>query len=153
MSFLLSRRDLVTGAAALVLCPQQSFSAEPDKIVNVGWLSSTLGPDPLLDAFRAGLHDLNYIDGQSIHIKARSAQDNADLRTLARELVRQQVDVFITNGRAATRAAQEATAMIPIVMHRSMIPMNLWPVSRGPVATSPDWRCNKRKSTPSKSKF
>jgi putative ABC transport system substrate-binding protein len=116
MSFLLSRRDLVTGATGLVLCPQQSFSAEPDKIVNLGWLSSTLGPDPLLDAFRAALHDLNYVDGRSIRIKARSAQDNADLRTLARELVRQQVDVLITNGRAATRAAQEATAVIPIVM-------------------------------------
>jgi putative tryptophan/tyrosine transport system substrate-binding protein len=116
MSFLLSRRDLVTGAAGLVLCPQQSFSAEPDKIVNLGWLSSTLGPDPMLDAFRAGLHDLNYVDGQSIYIKARSAQANADLRTLARELVRQHVALLITNGRAATRAAQEATAVIPIVM-------------------------------------
>ena len=100
MPFLLSRRDLVTGAAAFVVCPQQSFSAEPDKIPNLGWLSSTLGPDPQLDAFRAGLRDLNYVDGHSILIKARSAQDNADLRTLARELVRQRVDVLIANGRA-----------------------------------------------------
>jgi len=116
MPFLLSRRDLVTGAAALIVCPQRSFSAEPDKIPNLGWLSSTPGPDPLLDAFRAGLRDLNYVDGHSILIKARSAQDNADLRTLAREFVRQRVDVLIANGRAATRAAQEATSVIPIVM-------------------------------------
>ena len=75
MSILLSRRDLVTGASALVLCPQQSFSAEPDKIFNLGWLSSTVGPDPLLDAFRSALRDLNYVDGRSIQIKARSAQD------------------------------------------------------------------------------
>jgi hypothetical protein len=93
MSLLLSRRVLVAGAVALVLHPHQSFGADPDKIVNLGWLSSTPGPDPLLDAFRAGLHDLNYVDGRSIRIRARSAQDNADLRTLARELVRQQVDV------------------------------------------------------------
>jgi hypothetical protein len=128
MSFLLSRRDLVTGAAGLVLCPQQSFSAEPDKIVNLGWLSSTLGPDPLLDAFRAALHDLNYVDGRSIRIKARSAQDNADLRTLARELVRQQVDVLITNGRAATRAAQEARACWRRAWHRgnSQRPREIW---------------------------
>jgi putative ABC transport system substrate-binding protein len=116
MSIVLSRRGLVTGVSAFVLCPQKSFSAEPDKVFYLGWLSSTIGPDPLLDAFRSGLHDLNYVDGRSIQIKARSAQDNADLRTLARELVRQQVDVLITNGRAATRAAQEATPVIPIVM-------------------------------------
>jgi putative ABC transport system substrate-binding protein len=116
MSFLLSRRHLVTGGAAFVLCPLRSFGAEPDKFATLGWLSSTLGLDPVFDAFRAGLQELNYVDGHSIHIKARSAQDNADLRTLARELVRQQVDVLITNGRAATRAAQEATAVIPIVM-------------------------------------
>src|SRR5262245_12549962 len=84
MSIMLYRRGLLTGALSFVLCPQKSFSAEPDKVFYLGWLSSTIGPDPLLDAFRSGLHDLNYVDGRSIQIKARSAQDNADLRTLAR---------------------------------------------------------------------
>jgi putative tryptophan/tyrosine transport system substrate-binding protein len=82
----------------------------------VGWLSSAPGSDPSLDAFRRGLRELDYVEKRSIRIEAHSAQDNAELRALARELVRQQVDVIVTNGRAATRAAQEATAAIPIVM-------------------------------------
>jgi putative ABC transport system substrate-binding protein len=113
----LSRRNVIAcGVAALVLYSQQSASAESNKIPLLGWLSSTPGSDPLLDAFRTGLRSLEYVEGRSINIKPRSAQSNADLRALAQDLVRQQVDVLVANGRAATRAAQEATAAIPIVM-------------------------------------
>jgi putative tryptophan/tyrosine transport system substrate-binding protein len=114
---LLSRRALFAGsAAAFFLGSAQSSSAQRDKIPFLGWLSSTPGADPSLDALGAGLRDLGYIAGRSIRIEVRSAQDNTELRALARELVRQQVDVLVTNGRAATRAAQEATAAIPVVM-------------------------------------
>jgi putative tryptophan/tyrosine transport system substrate-binding protein len=113
----LSRRNVIAcGVAALTLYSQQSASAESNKIPLLGWLSSTPGSDPLLDAFRTGLRSLEYVEGRSINIKPRSAQSNADLRALAQDLVRQQVDVLVANGRAATRAAQEATAAIPIVM-------------------------------------
>ena len=113
----LSRRNVIAcGVAAVFLYPQQSTSAEPNKIPLLGWLSSTPGSDPLLDAFRTGLRGLDYIEGRSINIRPRSAQSSEDLRALARDLVRQPVDVLVANGRAATRAAQEATAAIPIVM-------------------------------------
>jgi ABC-type uncharacterized transport system substrate-binding protein len=115
----LSRRNVIAcGVAALVHYSQQSASAESNKIPLLGWLSSTPGSDPLLDAFRTGLRSLEYVEGRSINIKPRSAQSNADLRALAQDLVRQQVDVLVANGRAATRAAQEATAAIPIVDRR-----------------------------------
>jgi putative ABC transport system substrate-binding protein len=113
---LLSRRALIAGATTFFLCLPQRSRAQQHKIPLLGWLSSTPGSDPLLDALRAGLRDLNYVEGRSIRIDAHSAQDSAELRALARELTRQQVDVIVTNGRAATRAAQEATASIPIVM-------------------------------------
>jgi putative ABC transport system substrate-binding protein len=90
--------------------------AQRDKIPFVGWLSSTPGFDPLFEALRTGLRELDYVEGRSIHIEASVAQDNAELRGLARELVRRRVDVIVANGRAATRAAQEATATVPIVM-------------------------------------
>jgi ABC-type uncharacterized transport system substrate-binding protein len=112
-----SRRALIVGATATFFpyLPQSSH-AQQQKIPLLGWLSSTPGSNPLLDAFRGGLRDLSYVAGRSIRVEAHSAQDNAELRALARELVRQQVDVIVANGRAATRAAQEATATIPIVM-------------------------------------
>jgi putative ABC transport system substrate-binding protein len=114
---LFSRRSLIaSGAATLSLCGPRSSFGQSRKSSILGWLSSTTGADPLLDAFRAGLRGLGYIEGGSIRVEARLAQDNAELRALARELVRQQVDVLVTKGRAATRAAQEATAAIPVVM-------------------------------------
>jgi putative tryptophan/tyrosine transport system substrate-binding protein len=114
---LLSRRGVIgTSAAALFLFLAKGSYGQRQKDPLIGWLSSTLGADPLLEAFRAGLRALGYIEGSSIRIEARSAQDNTELRTLARELVQQKVDVLVTKGRAATRAAQEATAAIPVVM-------------------------------------
>jgi putative tryptophan/tyrosine transport system substrate-binding protein len=114
---LLSRRGVIgTSAAALFLSLAKGSYGQRQKDPLIGWLSSTPGADPLLEAFRAGLRGLGYIEGSSIRIEARSAQDNTELRTLARELVRQKVDVLVTKGRAATRAAQEATAAIPVVM-------------------------------------
>jgi putative tryptophan/tyrosine transport system substrate-binding protein len=107
---------LIAGAATFFPLLPQDTRAQQHKIPVLGWLSSTPGSNPLLEAFRAGLRDLNYFEGRSIRVEPRSAQDNAELRALARELVQQQVDVIVTNGRAATRAAQEATATTPIVM-------------------------------------
>src|SRR5260370_27044851 len=102
--------------AALSVCSQQVARAQGHKVPFLGWLSSAPGSDPSLDAFSAGLRELDYVEGRSIRVDARSAQDNAELRALARELVGQQADVMVANGRGATRAAQEATATIPVVM-------------------------------------
>jgi putative ABC transport system substrate-binding protein len=114
---LVSRRSLIAGGTAMLsLCWPQRSHGQRQKSSLLGWLSSTPGADPLLEAFRAGLRGLGYIEGRSIRVEARLAQDNTELRALARELVRQQVDVLVTKGRAATRAAQEATAAIPVVM-------------------------------------
>jgi putative tryptophan/tyrosine transport system substrate-binding protein len=114
---LLSRRGVIgAGAAALFLSLAKGSPGQRQKDSLIGWLSSSPGADPLLEAFRAGLRGLGYVEGGSIRIEARSAQDNTELRALARELVRLKVDVLVTKGRAATRAAQEATAAIPVVM-------------------------------------
>jgi putative tryptophan/tyrosine transport system substrate-binding protein len=116
-SAVLSRRGFIAGGAVtLAVYGPRSSPAQRHKIPFLGWLSSAPGSDPSLDALRAGLRELDYVEGRSIRVEARSAQSNAELRALARELVRQQADVIVTNGRAATRAAQEATSAIPIVM-------------------------------------
>jgi ABC-type uncharacterized transport system substrate-binding protein len=72
---------------------------------------------PRIETFRHGLRDLGYVEGQNITIESRFAEEQADrLPALAAELVRLQVDVLVTDGEAAIRAAQHATTTIPIVM-------------------------------------
>jgi putative tryptophan/tyrosine transport system substrate-binding protein len=113
----MSRRGFIAGnVITLFVFPLQTSTAQQRKTPLLGWLSSAPGSDPMFDTFRAGLRNLDYAEGRSIRIEARSVQDSAELRLFAQELVRQQVDVIVASGRAATRAAQEATATIPIVM-------------------------------------
>jgi hypothetical protein len=110
------RSLLIAGAPCIASSALECAHGQKPGVPLLGWLSSTSGADPLLEAFRAALRELNYVEGRSVRVDARSAQDNAQLRELARELVSHKVDVIVTNGRAATRAAQEATASIPILM-------------------------------------
>jgi putative ABC transport system substrate-binding protein len=112
------RRRFVAAGALLA---SASWSSRPharqNRVPIVGWLSAGSIKDPSLDAFRDGLRGLGYVDGRSIRIEARGADDDEEaLRTAARDLARLPVDVFVSHGRGATRAAQEATATTPIVM-------------------------------------
>jgi putative ABC transport system substrate-binding protein len=71
-----------------------------------------------LDAFRQGLRDLGYVEGQNIVIEYRYAEGNFDrLPDLAAELIRLKVEVIVAaGGGPAVRAAKNATKSIPIVM-------------------------------------
>jgi putative tryptophan/tyrosine transport system substrate-binding protein len=70
-----------------------------------------------LEVFRQGLRDLGYAEGKDIVIEQRYAEGKLDrVAALAAELVGLKLDVIVTGGPAATRAAKEATATIPIVM-------------------------------------
>ena len=70
-----------------------------------------------LDAFRRGLRDLGYVEGRNLVIEYRSADGRAErFPGLAAELVRLKVDVIVTRGTPAARAAKSATERIPTVM-------------------------------------
>jgi len=69
------------------------------------------------EAFREGLRELGYVEGKNIVIELRSAEGKLDrLPAFAAELVRLKVDVIVTGGPTATRAAKQATSTIPFVM-------------------------------------
>jgi putative ABC transport system substrate-binding protein len=70
-----------------------------------------------IEAFRQGLRELGYVEGKNIVIEWRSTEDKPDrLPARATELVSLKVDVIVTGGPSATRAAKGATSTIPIVM-------------------------------------
>jgi len=93
----------------------------PEKAPKVGYISSSSSSDPAqlrrLEAFRQGLRELGYVERQSIVLELRWTEGKDDrYPALAADLVRLKVDIIVTLGGTATRAAQQATRTIPIVM-------------------------------------
>jgi putative ABC transport system substrate-binding protein len=100
-------------------------SAQQQKnIPRIGYLAGNiLNEDIRLNAFRQGLRQLGYAEGKNIVIESRSAGALDRLSELATELARLKVDVIVTRGPSATRAAKAATATIPIVMTQDPDPV------------------------------
>ena len=98
------------------------FAQQPAATIRrIGFLgvSTPTAWTPRVDAFRAGLRDLGYVDGKNIVIEFRFAQGQYDrLPELAAELVRLKVDVIVTHSAPGALAAKHATATnpIPVVM-------------------------------------
>jgi putative tryptophan/tyrosine transport system substrate-binding protein len=90
---------------------------EPTKVFRIGYLSNSRGLGPSEEAFRQGLRDLGYVEGQNVVIQWRHTKGKLDqLHDLAADLARLGVDCIFTVGVEATRAAKQATSTIPIVM-------------------------------------
>jgi putative tryptophan/tyrosine transport system substrate-binding protein len=102
---------------ALLLVVGAAASAQlPKKVPRIGFLSPTTD-DSRVEAFRQGLRELGYIEGQNITIEYRWADGKFDkLPDLALELVRLKVDVVVAVVTQASLAAKKATGTIPIVM-------------------------------------
>ena len=72
---------------------------------------------PTIEAFRQGLRELGYVEGQNILVEYRWAEGKDErYAILAAELVNLGVDVIVTQGTQATIAAKQATNTIPIVV-------------------------------------
>jgi len=116
-------------ALGLLVVPLAAEAQQATKVHRIGYLiagSPSSGPDPRVDDFRQGLCDLGYVEGQNLLIEYRYAEgSDTRLRDLAAELVHLQVEVIVVGGSAATRAAQQATRTIPIVMASSGNPLGL----------------------------
>src|SRR2546427_2997260 len=109
---------IVAIGVTFAMCGAVAHAQQPKKVSRVVILSPFISSaDFLLDAFRQGLRELGYVESRNIVIEYRSAEGRNDrLPELAAELVRLKVDVLVTTGPAAVRAAKQATSTIPIVM-------------------------------------
>ena len=109
-------------AAALTLSvvvpPLAAEAQQATKVYRIGRLGAGPAPsaNPSLEAFRQGMREFGYIEGQNLVIEQRYAGGSEErLRDLAAELVRLKVDLIVAISGPATRAAQHATRTIPIV--------------------------------------
>ena len=96
------------------------------KIPRIGFLNATSlsAMAARIEAFRQGLRELGYVEGKNIIIESRYAEERLDrLPALAAELVRLKVDIIVTAGGQATRAAKQATPTIPVVMTNDSDPV------------------------------
>jgi putative ABC transport system substrate-binding protein len=125
-------RLTVTRLAAVFLLLAASLTAvtaQPrEKMPQVGYLTagsqSDQGRQRRFEAFRQGLRELGYVEGQNVAIESRWAEGKDErYRDLAADLVRLKVDVIVAVGGAATKAAQQATKTIPIVMSLANDPL------------------------------
>jgi putative ABC transport system substrate-binding protein len=118
-----SRRSLlryaaVAGALGLANgCGLASVQGSPPRIARVGVLAFDDGTGARWDAFRSGLRNLGWIEGQNLSVDVALANGQTDLLpTLATHLVDLPSDVLVAGGTQAALAAKEATGTIPIVM-------------------------------------
>src|SRR5215510_573554 len=119
----MSRRALVL--ALLVACVAAPLLAEAQqaaRVYRLGFLSMRAGPadNPQLDAFRAGLRELGYVEGRNVILEIRYADGRSDrLGGLAAELIRLSPDVIVVQSGIASLAVRNKTKTIPIVMASS----------------------------------
>src|SRR4051794_34939666 len=116
----LSRREFIVGAAGLGLlagCGRLPGLGQPPlRVARVGFLGNTNASSPNFEAFRQGLRELGWVEGQNLVMEARWAEGRFERQpALAAELGGLQPDVIALSGLAPTRAAMQATSTIPIV--------------------------------------
>jgi putative ABC transport system substrate-binding protein len=122
--FDIRRRKFITLlGGALAGWPLALRAQESPKVVRIGFLGSGFPAAwaSRLEALRAGLNDLGYVEGKNIVFEFRWAEGGKyeQLGDLAAELVRLKVDILVTYGTPGTLAAKRATTTIPIVMVHS----------------------------------
>jgi putative ABC transport system substrate-binding protein len=124
---------IIALAAVASGAPLTASAQQKGKVWRMGFLGAATasGFAGRVEALRAGLRDLGYVEGKNLVIEYRWAEGKFErLPELAAELVRLKVDIIVASGTVGIRAAKAATTTIPIVM-----PSSGDPVAMGVVAS------------------
>jgi putative ABC transport system substrate-binding protein len=123
----MDRRTFLSVISLEALSAQHDAAAQSaSKVRRIGYLSATSPSAEVHEAFRQGLRELGWIEGQNIAIEYRFADGHFDrLPELAAELVRLKVDIIVANPTPTAVAVKNATGTIPIVMINVAEPVEL----------------------------
>ena len=129
------RRQFIAVLSLALGWPSALQAQQPKKVARVGFLAtgSLEAPETRtsLEAFRQGLRELGYLEGENIIIEVRAADLKVErFPALANELVGLNVDIIVALNSLSGRAAKQATSTIPIV-----VPVMGDPVEDGLVAS------------------
>jgi putative ABC transport system substrate-binding protein len=122
------RREFIAALGGTAAWPVVAQAQQTAKLPIIGHLSSSSPANQaiLTTAFRQGVRESGYVEGKSVAIEYRWAEDQYDrLPDLAADLVRRQVAVIAATDSPSTVAAKAATATIPIVFMSGGDPVQL----------------------------
>jgi putative tryptophan/tyrosine transport system substrate-binding protein len=130
----MQRRDFIKALGLAAVWAFGVQAQQPKKVPRIGFLATGPLEAPetraAFNAFRQGLRELGYFDGENIVIEVRAADSKMErFPGLINELIRLKVDIIVALNSISGRAAQQATTTIPIV-----VPVMGDPVSDGLVA-------------------
>lgn len=108
----------------LLAAPLDAKAQQAAKVYRIGLLISASNViAPFTDAFRQGLRELGYVEGKNFILEPRGGGEKLD--QYAAELISRKVDIIVTVGSPALRAASKATRTIPIVMRTGRDPVRM----------------------------
>jgi putative tryptophan/tyrosine transport system substrate-binding protein len=122
----MNRRAFVTGLGAVLAAPLAAEAQQAPKAPRIGVLhpGAPAAASQLVAAFKQGLREHGYVEGQNIVVERRFAEARAErLSDIAAELVRLKVDVIVTASDVGIAAVKQQTETIPIVMANSTDPV------------------------------